>query len=198
MKLNEIVLIGGTVDKGFTISDIDVQSGQQIGTAENIPLWKYKLIRGTQIAYALKVGDKLACIIIGTPRQLGKPYLQIQRTWTHPEFRGKGYAPALYVALVRKFHIALISDKEQSLGGKKIWDKIKTMITVRVFDNKTKQFVDGMTDDEVYSSDRYFLIAEQEEVFGNAILKQHGVYVDSDMFEQYIINVLDDYVVFTH
>jgi hypothetical protein len=197
MKLDEIVLIGGNVAKGFNTSNIDLASGQQINTAENIPLWKYHLIRGNQIAYALKVGEKLACIIVGVPLQLDKAYFQIQRTWTIPEFRGKGYAPALYIALVRKCHLALISDKEQTIGGKKIWDKIKTMITVRVFDNKTRQFVDGISDDEVYSSDRYFLIAEQQEIFENAILKQHGEYVDNSKFEQRIISMLDDYIIFT-
>jgi hypothetical protein len=197
MKLDEIVLIGGNLAKGFNTSNIDLASGQQINTAENIPLWKYDLIRGNQIAYALKVGEKLACIIVGVPLQLDKVYFQIQRTWTIPEFRGKGYAPALYIVLVRKCHLALISDKEQTIGGKKIWDKIKTMITVRVFDNKTRQFVDGISDDEVYSSDRYFLIAEQQEIFENAILKQHGEYVDNSKFEQRIISMLDDYIIFT-
>lgn len=198
MRLDEIVLVGDQHSKGFSLSDIDFSTGSQIGTAENIPVWKYSTVTKQQVVYALKVNDEIVTIIVGTPQKLDKPYLSVQRTWTSPAHRGKGYAPALYAALVRKFHIALISDKEQSLGGKKVWDKLKTMVNVKVFDSETRKFVDNVPDTEVYSSDRYYLIAEHEEVFGNEVwLEQNGVYVDNTLFEWCLPSIVRDYVIFT-
>lgn len=198
MNLDEITMVSDQQSKGFDLSDIDLSTGAQIGTAENIPVWKYFTTNKQQLAYALKINNDIVASIVGTPQKLDKPYFNVQRTWTNPAHRGKGYAPALYAALVRKFHIALISDKEQSLGGKRIWDKLKTMVTVRVFDSETRKFVDNVSDADVYASDRYYLIAEHEEVFGNDVwLEQNGTYVDDTLFEWYSPSILRDYVIFT-
>lgn len=200
MKLNEILLVNDQLKKPFQLSDIDQNTGQQIGTSENIPLWKYQTIKhDKQIVYALKINDELVTFIVGVPRQYDKPYFQVQQVWTDPAHRGKGYAPALYVTLIRKFHLALISDVEQTVGGKKVWDKLRTMVNVRVFDDKTRQFVDNITDKKLYSFKRYRLIAEHEEIFGNeGWLEQHGKYVDETSFEWYIPTILRDHEIFTH
>jgi hypothetical protein len=197
MKLHEIKMVSDQTIKGFSLSDINLESGVQIGTAENIPLWKYTARDPHQNAYALRMGDEFVAIIVGTPHKLDKPYLIIQRTWTNPKYRGNGYAPALYVALVRKFHLALISDAEQSPGGRKIWDTIRSMVTVRMFDNETRQFVTDISDQELYSTERYRLIAESTDFFDNILLKESGKYVDDQLFERYLPTILNDYYIFT-
>ena len=197
MKLDEIVMVNNQSEQPYNFDNITQQSGKQIGTAENIPVWKFSTSDPKQVAYALVLDGSIVSIIIGTPLQLDKSYLMVQQTWTDPTHRGKGYAPALYVALVEKFNLALISDKKQTPGGKQVWNKIRQILKVRVFDNTTRQFVDGLTDAEIYSDERYRLIAEHEGLFNNALLNEHGKYVDESKFERHITSILKDHTIFT-
>lgn len=197
MKLTEIVMVNDQHKQPFDQSSILQNTGKQIGTAENIPVWKFSTTDSKQVVYALVVNDTLLSLIVGTPLQLDKPYLIIQQTWTHPSHRGKGYAPALYVALVEKFNLVLISDSKQTPGGRKVWNKIRQMLKVRVFDNETKQFVDGLSDNEIYSNARYRLIAEHEGLFSDAVLNEHGEYVDDTEFERQVPSILRDHTIFT-
>jgi hypothetical protein len=111
----------------------------------------------------------------------------------------QGYATALYVSLVKKYNMKLISDDKQTEYGRKLWNSISKVLNVQVHDNQTDTLLPRNTvqDADIYNShpDRYLLIAEQiinvglrgteRLAIGDGILDGHMLYTHPENIGNY-------------
>lgn len=169
MKLDEITLVDGHGNKNFNISEFDINNGERIGYSEGgtIITKSHHNIDSRLILFSLTNENNLFLSgVVGYFFPFnGREYFLINDVFTSREQRNKGYATALYTSLVRKYHVKLMSGKTQTKDGKLLWDRLSKVLTVNVYDAKTKTTVprNQISDDDIYVNepDRYILLVER-------------------------------------
>jgi hypothetical protein len=141
MKLIEITKIIHQESPGFNFKDFEV--GEQIGTAENIPIMKLIPKNNSDLeGYALYKDDKIIGCILGRRETIRGELFVIQRTYIIPSERNKGHITSLYKALYSKYKLKLVSDVEQSPETISVWKKLMKELPVKVLDVKKKKILD--------------------------------------------------------
>lgn len=105
-----------------------------------------------QIIFALKHNDQILTVLIGReitdfpgPKKVST--IMVNRSWTPPTSRGKGYSPALYDGLGRLGY-RILSDRQASKNALRVWSKLSTKHKLKAFDWNTKQYTNkDPTDD---------------------------------------------------
>jgi predicted GNAT family acetyltransferase len=197
MKIHEITLVTGHINKRFNISDFDIANGMRIGYSEGgtLIIKIHALIDNNIIMYALydKSQTQLLSCVIGQYRDINNiKYFSIGDVYTPTEVRKQGYASALYKSLVKKYNIKLLSDIEHTESGRQIWNSIGRVLTISVLDTNTgKMFTrEQIPDNIVYSRvlNSYVLIAEHK-ITGT--IDMMGMRSNFD-------GILEDYRIYTH
>jgi 8-oxo-dGTP pyrophosphatase MutT (NUDIX family) len=196
-QLQEIEVVSSQPGPGFDIKDFD--DGEQIGWAEEFPLWKHQgREKSNIIMYSIKSkdNDTIIGLVVGEFFKIdGKEFFVIGRSWTPNEQRRKGLITALYKALVSKVNISLMSDEEQSPEMREVWKKIP--LKQYVYDVEKKKIIDrdNITDKELYSGNRYRLVLESHYIketetgippVGTMVLKGYIHYTHPDNKGKYI------------
>jgi hypothetical protein len=195
MKLTEIHLVGNHDTKRYTYSDFDVADSTDIGFSEGGTIIRKSVNTKDQriIMYSLhdKNSELLSSVVGYFYPHAGVEYFVVLDVFTIDIHRRKGYATALYVSLVKKYGVKLMSDKHQTEGGKRLWDNINNVLNVNVLDVATGNKIPRaeISDQEIYldHADSYLLIAEHVP----SIIESVGRPLAGD-------GIVDDYLVFTH
>ena len=163
MKLDEILIVSG-LTQPLDVNDIDVSQSVDVGHAENIHVFEFKLQKG--LIYFIRPRTNITAFIVTTPIMLKSvDYLVVNQTWVDPKERGQGYGTLLYSILTTQLQKKLISDDEQTDVIRKIWKR-----ATKVLDRKTDTIVprEDVPDEEIYingsesspESERYRLVME--------------------------------------
>lgn len=198
MKLNEIYPINHSHNsKRYSLTDFNVDNQSTVGYSEGgTVITKCTHKKDSRvILYKLssKSGEYLSGVVGYNFHYKNTDYFCILDVFTSSEHRQKGHATALYTSLVKKYGIKLISDKQQTPDGIKLWNRIGKILTVKVLDVETDQFVSRqhVSDDELYNNhpERYLLVAEHNSVginkfgvplIGDGLLEDHLLYTHDD------------------
>lgn len=181
--------------KRYSLTDFGTNEKTHIGYSEG-GTTIYKLVHPKDsrvLLYALyDKSEEFVSGVVGYNSSVKNvKYFCVLDVFTPTTHRQKGYATALYVSLVKKYGIKLISDKNQTPDGRKLWDRISKILQVKVLDVETDDLVsrEKVTDDEIYNTqkDRYLLVAEHTRT---------GI----DKFGMPLIGdgVLEDWINYTH
>ncbi|MGI0075796.1 MAG: hypothetical protein ACREAU_00125 [Nitrosopumilaceae archaeon] len=197
MKLHEIHLRRQHTTKLYKISDFDSQTKILVGRGEGGLLIYKQTSPKDKIAalYTLENHNMMLSGVIGYffPHN-NIQYFKIIDVFTPPEQQMKGYATALYTALVKKYKFKLMSAAEQTPNGKKLWNSIQKTLNVKVLDAETDQILskDNISDEDIYVNqpNRYLLIAEQTYLNEN-----HRKLMEPSLVGDFIV---DDYLNYTH
>lgn len=163
MKIDEILNVPDQSERMVDISSFDLDNAPQVAMAENIPL--YHVSNGNTELYFLKTNQVITYVLCSNAVVGDVNYLVIHHTHTTEPFRNKGYATALYSALVNKLNKRLISDDEQAPFAKQIWKNVDKVMDVKTNEilprsqvNPTDLYVDGSKPTD--KSRRYRLVYE--------------------------------------
>ena len=151
MKLTEITKIVQQPSPGFSFDDFNIV--KQIGTAENIPLFRLEHKKDTEYqGYALQKDGQFVSAMVGRWGTLDGDAFFIERTYTVPSERNKGLITSLYQALYRKYKIRLISDIKQSPETISVWKKLAGVLPVKVIDTENKKILSlkDVSDEQLY------------------------------------------------
>lgn len=195
MKLTEIRMVNTISHKRFSVDDFDSTNQQSVGFGEGgTQIKKMSAHKDPRVLlYALytKDGTLLSCVTGYNAPYDGSTFFVILDVYTPAEYRQQGYATALYTALVKKYGMKLMSDKEQTPSGRQLWNGISKVLNVSVLDASTGTTTprSQVSDDEIYVDDpnRYLLIAEQ-----------HNHPIDSVGTPHIQDGILEDYIIYTH
>lgn len=129
-------------------------------------IYKINQSVGDGVIYGLFDGDELVCSVYG--RMVGK-YFEIGDTYTYPGFQRKGYATSLYVNLITKYSIPLMSGSSQTELGWRLWQTLRTRNLVKILDTVSSTIIidDGsIPDSAIYTvsdltGDRFRFVSEQ-------------------------------------
>lgn len=169
MKLSEILRVPQHNNKRYNISSFDLKNKEKMGHSEG-SLVIYRMTNMTDrnlILYGLYDKNILLSSIIGVFFSLdGMNTFAIKDAFTPIEYQKKGYATALYSYLVKYLNLKLLSDAEQTPNGERLWNSIRKVLPVKIYDTATRKIVDpgNVPDKEIYTFDadknRYLFIVE--------------------------------------
>lgn len=169
MKLHEILNIPMQNSNRIPDGEFDLSNKIQVCTSENYPVFK-TISKSNQnlMMYILankQDTTKIISYIIGLNVKLdNKIYFQIEDAKTYNEYQNKGFMSALYLALLNKLNIPIISDSQQSPPMKKLWGKSKLVLDVSNLkilnrsDVPEDEIYTNIQDKQIYA--RYRLIYE--------------------------------------
>lgn len=150
-----------------------IKKAKQVATAERIPLF-HSTVSDIELFF-LKKEDTIIAVVVGQTVTIGdNDYFEISRIWVGNNFREKGYATALYGALVTKLKLHLLSGEEQSPIVKRIWKNVDRVMDMDTNDIQNRDTID---DSDLYidgsgtssASKRYRLIWEDINRIGDII-----------------------------
>lgn len=163
MKLGEILITATPSDsKRWDPTKYDLSSRVKLGPSE-MGLDIYTISHGVMVMYALFKQDTYIASVCGHPWD---NYFVIVDTYVVPEFRRMGYITTLYIDLIKRYNIKLMSDIEQTPNGKLIWDALKRRCNISSYNMNTTEILPvDSTPGDIYSyypddGYRYRLIAE--------------------------------------
>jgi len=169
MKLDEIRLVrSGYRNKRYKLTDFNIENGIVFGYSEgDTVIIKTPSPKDSRVILFALCNSQQAFLsgVVGYFCDWqGTEYFIVLDAFTPEPLRHKGYATALYTSLVKKYNIKLMSDKEQTDDGKRLWTGISKILNVQVLDatNNTLLPRNQVSDDAIYINepDRYLLIAE--------------------------------------
>lgn len=145
MKVYEILNTTQHLKKRFKLSDIDRTKEKYIGDAEgSLQIWEYGVKNSKSTLFVLTQKDKspLSYLMGEFVKFQNADYLIVQDVFTTKDNLKKGYASALYYSLITKHHYKIISDKEQTADGRRLWSSLRKRIKAKIYDNHAKKFYD--------------------------------------------------------
>lgn len=173
MKIDEILRVRAT--QGVKPDTFDIKNAKEAGFMEGREVWVMDEPNGHEM-YAFIENNIIISSIVGKMANYkGIKYFILVDTQTLPEYQKKGLATSLYMFLVERKKIRLLSDREQTSGGENLWDNLKKQFPdrVKVVDMETgkiepfsrnnynKIYIDGSTNSPL--SDKYRLVLEDFE-----------------------------------
>lgn len=199
MKLNEIHLTAQHTKKRFKVSDFDPSTKRLFGRGEGgLFIYQQKTPKdNAAVLFTLESKDAIILSsVIGYFFTYGNiTYFKVLDVFTAPQYQKKGYATALYTALVRKYKLKLMSGAKHTERGKQLWSSIQKVLNVKVLDVKTNKIfsMEEVSDEDIYikQPDRYLLIAER--TYHN---KEHKRLIETSI--SIADKILSDYLNYTH
>lgn len=153
MKLSEIHII--------PIIEVSIGPDQPIGLNDPTLLKQLRPLNTDIEGYplsALQIGDQLIFaisdsdeqllstligrIITDFPGELPRKTIKMERSWTPPAHRNKGFATALYDGLTRQGY-RVVSDLQISQSAASVWKKLGQQRQLKAFNWDTKQYTDA-------------------------------------------------------
>lgn len=200
-ELDEIHLVVDQVNRNFSLSDFDLDTGQMVSKNEpSYEVWKYKAKNDPRlILFVLRSEESTPTDIISAVVGHFDPndYFVIQQAWTDPQMRQQGFITSLYKTLHDRLQMSLASDLKQGPAMAKVWKKLP--FDQKVFDRKTKKLIprEQVGDEEIYNNDdptRYRLIIEHTsrysdfgvEGVGDTIISEYEFYTHPSNKGKYI------------
>lgn len=137
MLLNEIIVIANQPSDYIAYNDFPELQPFRTAKVETYPLWFAK--KSEVILFSIKDGDVVIASIVA--REItgfgdSRETIQIQRTWTDPRYRNKGFMTAMYNTLGNQ-GFRVISDLQLSPQSLAVWRKLGSR--VKMFNFLTKQ-----------------------------------------------------------
>lgn len=119
---------------------------------EGFPLFAKRF--GDQFVFAIKDRQQnvlsvlIAAQVDDFPSNDNRETIHVQRSWTPPESRRKGYSRALYYGLAR-LRYRILSDTQQSSAAFQMWQSVKqeTPDRVKLFDLTTQEYTNENPED---------------------------------------------------
>jgi len=176
MKLDEILLVSNTAKGNANIVR------QRIGQAKHIKDDIYEFSVMNHDFFCILDKGNLIAFLHGSKvniKFLPNSFV-INEIWVDPKFRNKGHALSLYRYLYVDLEYTVISDTQQTLGGKKIWDSLRQQFgdDVVLYDNENNSIVksDSVPKEDLYCNNtkdnldkRYRLVLKKGEALKESI-----------------------------
>lgn len=169
MKLSEIVLVAPQSETVLKSYIPLISNEKELGKSESFNVFKGQI--DGMIAYVARTldGEFMGYAIGQNVKIVNKLFFQPKYTYFLSKFRSKGFATALYLFIVKKLDIPIVSDGEQTKYGRQMWVALaKGSGKCSVYDSETDSIValNSVDQDKLYSidpkiGDRYHLVLEQ-------------------------------------
>lgn len=179
-QLNEIVVDYSLQDHGVDLSSLDMDKAEVFFKIGEYPVYRcFEKHGGERAALILKINGEMAAIVSYSKMTVhGYTYNYLDRAFTIPNFRGKGYAIRMVVELHRRDHTKILSDERMSPEGMKMWRKLISELPISAYDfvNNTKHNLDEIPLDTVFvkgkEDNKYLLIIEGPNIITQALTEQ--------------------------
>lgn len=166
MKLDEITLVPDISEHG--VNQFNHESKQIVGKLSDFDVCMYHTNDPNAVLLTAETGDKISARILlqQNIRIHNEDYIMSRRTWTEPEFRGKGLSMRLLVFARTYFNTKIISDLKHTEDGKRLWDSLKKRYKVTGLNVDTGERIENISDEQTYKKDsndpenRFFLVLE--------------------------------------
>jgi hypothetical protein len=168
VKLDEIVLIAHQNENQLKSYINHIYDEKEIGKSEGFTIFLGTIDGMEAFVSRAEDGSFIGYVIGGYVSLLNKKYFRPKYTYFDIGFRGKGYASATYIFIVKKMDTPIISDGEQTKFGRDLWKSLKNKIPCKVYDSENGKIIElgDVGENDLYSTDtkigeRYHLVLEQ-------------------------------------
>ena len=176
MKLDEILLVANTAKGNANIVK------RRIDQAKHIKDDIYSFDVLNHDFFCIIIKGELKAFLHGSKvnvRTLSNSFV-VKEVWVHPSHRRSGYASQLYSYVYNDLGYTVISDIEQTLGGKAIWKSLRKQFgdDVMVYDDVIHTLIkfDTIPEEELYRSNsvdnldkRYRLVLKSGETLKESV-----------------------------
>ena len=100
----------------------------------------YKRVNANYIEYFLCNETEVICVVGASVQNTkSNSYIQIHGVYINPEYKHKGLGLLTYDSIKNAEHMNLMSDFEQTLDGKKLWERLNSVFDIAVLNISTEE-----------------------------------------------------------